>query len=137
MSLQVRGVNSCRRLGGQFTLSPDTWKQVRSNRALRLGPGPLSGGRKPIAAPGTDPNAAWTCPRLHALNDKANRPVDFPHATHLQQPFRETHVVVECTVHDPKPIHPFATYILDLRTRDLRAHSLQDPTCLEIRACAH
>ncbi len=90
-----------------------------------------------MAAPGTDPNAAWTRPRLYALNDKANGPVDFLHATSLQQPFRETHVVVECTVHDHKPMHPPATYILDPCTRDLRAQSLQDPTCLEIRACAH
>jgi hypothetical protein len=83
-----------------------------------------SGGCAPIAAPGTDLNAAWTGPRSYALNEEPNRPVDFLHATSFQQPFRKSHIVVERTVHDDKPMHPPATFILDLCTRDVSAEPL-------------
>jgi hypothetical protein len=87
-----------------------------AGQALAFGSAPISRS--------TYLNAARTSPGPDALNDNPNRLVNFLYATDLQQPFRETDVVVEGIVHDAKAMRAPAPLVVDLRTRDLGVESL-------------
>jgi hypothetical protein len=80
-----------------------------------------SGCSAPIAASGTNFNAAWTGSGSYTLDEKPNGSVKFRDATDLQQPLRETHVVAERAARDDVAMHAPATLVLDLRIREFGA----------------